>query len=242
MADLLTTGYQTNKLYKHSGFSATISASLAITGAISVVWKDPDVYFANTNYNSMKKGTGFTATVASSFAFSGAVDVDFAGDDLLRVFDSTKIYKHTGFTATITSSFTVTGASFRGVCWDGTNVIGSNKDFATTPKIVKFSGFSSSITNSFASGTLPKGISWDGTNLISTQGNNKYRLHTGFSSTITSSIAVESGNTDPYGMDWDGFPSAGSSSIKTINGLALASVKTVNGLGISSVKTVNGLA
>lgn len=33
-----------------------------------------------------------------------------------------------------------------------------------------------------------------------------------------------------------------SSSIKTINGLALASVKTVNGLAIASVKTLNGLA
>ena len=32
------------------------------------------------------------------------------------------------------------------------------------------------------------------------------------------------------------------SSIKTVNGLALASVKTVNGLALASVKTVNGLA
>lgn len=37
-------------------------------------------------------------------------------------------------------------------------------------------------------------------------------------------------------------PSAGGSSIKTINGLAKASVKTVNGLAIASVKTWNGLA
>lgn len=37
-------------------------------------------------------------------------------------------------------------------------------------------------------------------------------------------------------------PVAASSSVKTINGLAVASVKTVNGLAIASVKTVNGLA
>lgn len=43
-----------------------------------------------------------------------------------------------------------------------------------------------------------------------------------------------------YWDDFEAVPS--SSSIKTINGLALASVKTVNGLSISSVKTVNGLA
>ena len=36
--------------------------------------------------------------------------------------------------------------------------------------------------------------------------------------------------------------SGGSSSIKTMNGLAKASVKTVNGLAIASVKTWNGLA
>jgi hypothetical protein len=35
---------------------------------------------------------------------------------------------------------------------------------------------------------------------------------------------------------------AGGSSIKTVNGLALASVKTVNGLAIASMKTMNGLA
>lgn len=40
----------------------------------------------------------------------------------------------------------------------------------------------------------------------------------------------------------NGTASASSSSIKTINGLAIASVKTVNGLAIASVKTVNGLA
>lgn len=33
-----------------------------------------------------------------------------------------------------------------------------------------------------------------------------------------------------------------STSIKTVNGLAIASVKTVNGLAIASVKTINGLA
>jgi len=35
---------------------------------------------------------------------------------------------------------------------------------------------------------------------------------------------------------------AAGSSIKTVNGLALASVKTVDGLAAASVKTMNGLA
>jgi hypothetical protein len=46
-------------------------------------------------------------------------------------------------------------------------------------------------------------------------------------------------NNDLFNMQIEPAPST---SIKTINGLAIASVKTVNGLSIASVKTVNGLA
>lgn len=38
------------------------------------------------------------------------------------------------------------------------------------------------------------------------------------------------------------YPFSASSSIKTVDGLAIASVKTVNGLAIASVKNINGLA
>lgn len=37
------------------------------------------------------------------------------------------------------------------------------------------------------------------------------------------------------------YTEASASSVKTVNGLAIASVKTVNGLAIASVKTINGL-
>lgn len=236
MADLLTTRYENNKLYKHTGFSATITSSLSITGAMGVVWKDPDVYFADTNYNKVKKGTGFTATVASSIA-TYAVAMDFAESDLLLVQDGTKMFRYTGFSATVSSSFTSAG-NLRGVAWDGTNVM--NSAFLEK-KIRKFSGFTNTVTNSFTMAGFTKDISWDGTNLIITHANARYCLMSGFSSTVTSSFGIEAGGTDPYGLDWDGFPSA-SSAVKTYNGLAIASVKTVNGLAIASVKTKNGLA
>lgn len=44
------------------------------------------------------------------------------------------------------------------------------------------------------------------------------------------------------GLSFSVKESAASTSIKTVNGLAVASVKTVNGLAIASVKTINGLA
>ena len=50
------------------------------------------------------------------------------------------------------------------------------------------------------------------------------------------------GTANYYSMVGATFKPAPTTSIKTINGLALASVKTVNGLAIASVKTVNGLA
>ncbi len=238
MADLLTTRYENNKLYRHSGFSATISASLAITSAMGVVWKDPDVYFGVNGATSTKKGTGFSSTVASSIALD-VVAMDFAGSDLLSVYDSTKMKKHSGFSATIATSFT-SAEYLRGIAWDGTNVM--NSAFLEK-KIRKFSGFTNTVTDSFTMSGYTKDISWDGTNVIITHANARYCLMSGFSSTVTSSFGIEAGGADPYGLDWDGYPSTGSSSsIKTVNGLALASVKTVNGLAIASVKTVKGLA
>ena len=44
-----------------------------------------------------------------------------------------------------------------------------------------------------------------------------------------------------YGDTVD-YTTAGSSAIKTLDGLAKASVKTIDGLAIASVKTYNGLA
>lgn len=203
MADLLTTRYENNKLYKHTGFSATITSSLAITGAMGVVWESGELYWANTNYNSIKRATSFSATVASSIAMTnGAVAMDFAGNDLLRVIDSTKMYKHTGFSATVSSSFTSAG-NLRGIAWDGTNVM--NSAFLEK-KVRKFSGFTSTVSDSFTMSGYTKDISWDGTNLIITHANARYCLMSGFSGTVSSSFGIEAGGTDPYGIDWDGFP------------------------------------
>lgn len=203
MADLLTTRYENNKLYRHTGFSATITASLAITSAMGVVWKNPDVYWGINGTNSIKKGTGFTTTVASSIAVTGPVDLDFAGSDLLAVSDGAKVIRYTGFSVTVSDSFSL-GANNRGVAWDGTDLITSN---AGVSKVRLHSGFSSTVSNSFASGTFPKGVTWDGTNVILSR-NAGYKLMSGFSATVTSSFGLETGGTDPYGIDWDGFPSS----------------------------------
>ena len=65
-------------------------------------------------------------------------------------------------------------------------------------------------------------------------------------------VNISDNNGWPLMHNWmfdnpgDDFPqpplSSVSTSIKTINGLAIGSVKTVNGLAIASVKSWNGLA
>lgn len=61
----------------------------------------------------------------------------------------------------------------------------------------------------------------------------------------TGTVTITATSTNQY---WGGgvaasfAPAGPTTSIKTINGLAIASVKTVNGLSTASVKTVNGLA
>lgn len=58
--------------------------------------------------------------------------------------------------------------------------------------------------------------------------------------------AIVGGTANSITIQWTGMlledTTTPATSIKTINGLAIASVKTVNGLAIASVKTVNGLA
>lgn len=81
------------------------------------------------------------------------------------------------------------------------NVISTDSN---ADKHYKHSGFSSTITASYASpGSNPCGITWDGSNVLSTDsGADKHYKHSGFSSTITDSYASPS--TSPRGICWDG--------------------------------------
>lgn len=84
---------------------------------------------------------------------------------------------------------------------------------------VKVTGASDGQTHVFDSNGIANSNPWT---LSATLNSGMYKASTGFELVMAAA--------------------GGSSSIKTINGLALASVKTVNGLAIASVKTVSGLA
>jgi hypothetical protein len=75
---------------------------------------------------------------------------------------------------------------------------------STASKHYKHSGFSATISSSYASpSSTPRGLSWDGTNVLSTDGaTGKHYKHSGFSATISSSYASPS--SEPRGLSWDG--------------------------------------
>lgn len=88
---------------------------------------------------------------------------------------------------------------------------------------------SSNTTGAFSISSLGSGVQWYWDGEIDEFGIWN-RVLTG--AEVTSLYNSGSGLTYPFST----------TSIKTINGLALASVKTLNGLAIASVKTLNGLA
>lgn len=240
--NFLGASHGADKLYQFSGFTTTINASIVKTDPAGIVWDGTDIYWGDVA-GKCSRGTGFGGTVQSSFTITGAPTVyglDFIGTNLIHVESNTKVYQHTGFSSTIDSSFAIVGADFRGVAYDGTNVL-----TVDVTKVRKHSGFTTTILDSFTSAGAGFDCTWDGTNVyvqeIATV--RQYRQYSGFSSTVNSSFNYPV-DTPSIGIDWEGFPVpvVGPANLKTWNTLAKASVKTVNGLAIASVKTFNGLA
>lgn len=213
MADTwYTNAYENNKIYKRTGFSSTIDASVTSTGTFCCSWDGTNICFTgdvNVSARSVKKGTGFTTTVASSFNFPTANDCyaqtyDASGNIML-VGGTTKVYKMTGFSSTINASISLAGETLRGVAEDSSaNLITGATTSGT--KVRKHSGFSATISTS-VSGYPDQGatgITMDGSdNLIGgTNVTDRYRQYTGLSTTVSSSFAYPTGQTSMQGTDY----------------------------------------
>lgn len=111
---------------------------------------------------------------------------------------------------------------------DGTAELFLNGVSKGTVTDASFTG-GANCTGTFSLSSLGSGIQWYYDGLMDEVGVWSKWLSDG---EIASLYNSGSGLTYPFST----------TSIKTINGLALASVKTLNGLAIASVKTVNGLA
>jgi hypothetical protein len=200
-------------IYKHTGFSSTVSASFSAVGTstIGLGWDGSNVLTADssTDLGHIYKHTGFSTTISSSFSsnydFPGAIT--WAGGKLIVIsynagYTEYVVYKHAGFTTTIQDSFLApsdSGIQSAGVYSDGDLLVSDTTDY----NIFKFTGFSSTITSSISAVEPgPYGVGFDGANLISSYNVSVYK-HDGFSTTITASFATTA--TDDIQDDsWDG--------------------------------------
>jgi len=252
--NLLAASFQTDKVYRFTGFTSTISASFTKTDAEGVAWDGTDVYFGEEDPGSpptkIFKGTGFSATVAASITAPNASEstvygIDLTANtagDLLVVQNSSKIWRMSGFSSSISSSVTL-GSSNRGVAWDGTNLMtADNGDL----KYRRCTGFSSTVASSFAAPGTARDITWDGTDFYSAISATpaSYKKHSGFSSTITSSFNAPTGVNNPVGIKWDGFPStpSGPSTLESWDTVAKANIESMNTVALANIESWNTVA
>jgi len=108
--NLYSSDADSDKIYKHSGFSDTISDSFSSPASAPF-----GLYFDGTNLYSSDIGTewiyrhsGFSSTLTGLFSSpsTGPGGISFDGNNIYSSdFNSEKIYKHSGFSATVSDSF-----------------------------------------------------------------------------------------------------------------------------------------
>ena len=125
--NILSTDSSSDKVYKHSGFSTTISDSFSSPSDLpsGVTWDGSNVLSSESNSDKIYLHSGFTSTISDSFSSpsSGSQGVTWDGTNVLSSdSDSDKIYKHAGFTSTVSDSFSSPSSEPRGLAddsWSG---------------------------------------------------------------------------------------------------------------------------
>lgn len=115
------------KVWKHSGFSATVSASISQGTSLRGIALDGvggDSFTQDATGQKARRNTGFTTTVASSFTntncFGGC---SWDGTNYYSESENGPTYphfrKHTGFTSTVASSFEIgTNVNYFGIHYE----------------------------------------------------------------------------------------------------------------------------
>lgn len=208
---LFATSYTDKKVLQFTGFSATINSSFTRSnnvtgGAWSGGAQDTttgNIIWWEGTANSMKMGTGFSSTVSSSFAYSSfAYDLHHDGTDLYIQLSGAKMRKMSGFSSTVASSFSDTGELIRGMALSpaGDTYVSS---ISPSTRLIKYTGFSSTVADSAAVTNLTQGTGHDGTNVLGGRHTSRrYCKFSGFSSTVTSSFAAPDSGGEADGMMW----------------------------------------
>lgn len=169
---------------------------MAITGG-DIVWAGEQ---ADKWYNQ----EGFSSTIRDSFSAPSTRPwgAHFDGTDLYGTdIGQTDAYHFSGFSSTLNSSVN-TVAEPCDCTFDSSSNLIYARQFGATDKIMKTSGFSTTVSDSYASAdTNPSGCGWDGTNVIEGGvGSDKMREYSGFSSTVNDSYVSK---TNPNGAESD---------------------------------------
>lgn len=131
--NLYSTGFTGNNLYKHAGFTNTITSTVSIAGILGGA-----------------SATDLTVDTSGNF-YLGALDFVGVAD---------KIFKLSGFSATVSDSFTPSDTKQLGVLMVGSQLYSSG--FGSGGDIYTHTGFSSTITSEFASpGNEPAALDHD---------------------------------------------------------------------------------
>jgi len=151
---------------------------------------------ADSTSDKVYKYNGFSDEVTDSFAISDSdvrgLDND-SGNVLIAGSGEQWIYKQSGFSATISDTFSTKSFGVGGVTIDNNNDIIYQCYLGINPWIYKCDGFSAVITDSFDCVETNAALSWyDGCLYMADNTNNVIYKHSGFSTTIVDSIAVDS--------------------------------------------------
>ena len=231
----------------------TATASTPSPTSASVTCTGSNLVLFSTHTGNQGPTTTLTSVVRNSISSS---QVGVIKDNIGTGVNTYLMYQFnpsTGaynLTVTMSSSYGIVGAtSYSGV--DTSALDGSSTTTYTTT-----TSFSQNITvtasncwvvatSRLASGATPSGSGGSAIRInpeVTYTGGGSMWDSNGTVGTGTVTITVTSASQYWGGGVAASFAPASTTSIKTINGLAIASVKTVNGLSTASVKTVNGLA
>jgi len=206
--DIISSDYNTDKIYKHSGFSSTILDSFASPSTYprEITIDNNHLYSLDDDTNKIYKHSGFSPTIIDSINIPSNNPRGITVDNKYLYsskWNSPKFYKHSGFSSTILDSFASPSTPVpSGLTIDNNYLYSSDNN---TDKFYKYSGFSSTILDSFASpSTSPLGLTIDDNYLYSSDSaSDKIYKHSGFSLTVLDSF--NSPDSNPIGLTQDNY-------------------------------------
>jgi len=217
---LLSCDGVSGKIYKHSGFSKTISDSFSTPGTnpAGIEWISPpptinvydsvsvselrDLILNNTRDLSVFDSVALSESVEfedliKNISVNDSITINGVPGRFLFMTDiyNGVLYKFDGFSDTILDSFSSPLTAPFAITFMGDDIISSDAPYPEYDgRIYKHSGFTKTILDSFSSpSAAPTGLAYDGIDLISAdQTLGKIYKHSGFSATISDSFSSPS--------------------------------------------------